>query len=101
MAKFSKVEKFYVESHMNSLTVKQIAKDLEKDLDDVQNYIDKVNKDKTQHVTQAKTVPPDLFARQKGSTVMTKAASESGDEVRKRVKPNPEWSQFVTTAKNG
>ena len=74
------VEKFYLENKHNEFTVEELAKKLNRPKATVEKYIEKA-KAKRIHTQDEK---PNLFASHRGSTVMTQAASELGDEIRKK-----------------
>lgn len=74
------VEKFYIENKYQEFTVEQLAKKLNRPKATVEKYVEKA-KEKRVHTQEEK---PNLFASRRGSTVMTQAASELGDEIRKQ-----------------
>ena len=74
------VEKFYIENKHQEFTVEQLAKKLNSHKATVEKYVEKA-KEKRVHTQEEK---PNLFASRRGSTVMTQAASELGDEIRKQ-----------------
>lgn len=74
------VEKFYLENKHQEFTIEQLAKKLNRPKATVEKYVEKA-REKTVHTQEQK---PNLFASHRGSTVMTQAASELGDEIRKQ-----------------
>lgn len=89
------VEKFYLENKHQEFTVEQLAKKLNRPKATVEKYIEKAKKN-TIHKQEES---PNLFASHKGSTVMTKAASELGDEIRKRTKDKKPSQRCTTNIK--
>jgi|TARA_B100000085_G_C18499809_1_gene494966 hypothetical protein len=89
------VEKFYLENKHQEFTVEQLAKKLNRPKATVEKYIEKAKKN-TVHKQEEK---PNLFASHKGSTVMTRAASELGDEIRKNTKDRKPSKRCTTNIK--
>jgi len=89
------VEKFYIENKYQEFTVEQLAKKLNRPKATVEKHVEKA-KEKRVHTQEEK---PNLFASHKGSTVMTQAASEFGDEIRKRNKDKKPDSRCTTNIK--
>ena len=80
----SKVEAFYVENNVSSLSAEEIASDLHRTKSSVEKYIKK-NCNSNKPLTAG-----DQFARQSGATIMTENASMIADEHKsKAVKPKP------------
>lgn len=86
----SKAEKFYIDHHVDSLGVENLAKELDRSEKSIRTYA------KTSTNKKPMTVG-DQFARQNGATIMTENASTMADEV--RIKPQPNHSQCVTKIK--
>lgn len=76
----SKVEAFYIEHHYKTLTVQELADDLDRKVDTIKKYV-KNNFASSQVAIRA----GDHFAKNKGSIVMTETASMLGDATKKRV----------------
>ena len=74
------VEKFYLENKHQEFTIEQLAKKLNRPKATVEKYVEKARSERV-HTQEEK---PNLFASHRGSTVMTQAASELGDEIRKQ-----------------
>lgn len=74
------VEKFYIENKHNELTLEELAKKLNRPKATVEKHVEKAKSERV-HTQEEK---PNLFASHRGSTVMTQAASELGDEIRKK-----------------
>jgi cell division septum initiation protein DivIVA len=74
------VEKFYLENKHQEFTVEQLAKKLNRPKGTVEKYINKARSE----TVKTQEEKPNLFASRKGSTVMTQAASELGDEIKKQ-----------------
>jgi hypothetical protein len=74
------VEKFYIENKHQEFTVEQLAKKLNRPKATVEKHVEKAKLERV-HTQDEK---PNLFASHRGSTVMTQAASELGDEIRKQ-----------------
>ena len=74
------VEKFYLENKHQEFTIEQLAKKLNRPKATVEKYVEKAKSERV-HTQEEK---PNLFASHRGSTVMTQAASELGDEIRKQ-----------------
>jgi len=74
------VEKFYLENKHQEFTIEQLAKKLNRPKATVEKYVEKAKSERV-HTQDEK---PNLFASHRGSTVMTQAASELGDEIRKQ-----------------
>ena len=102
----TKVEKFYIE-HNAELGKKALSEELNRTQKSVQSHIDSV-KPAAGHSTESKsdsaptTRAGVLMARnEKGSTTMTEAASQAGDEGRGKVKGlGARYTGAVTTIKN-
>ena len=75
------VEKFYIENKHQELTVEELAKKLNRPKATVEKHVAKA-KEKRIHKQEEEN--PNLFASHRGSTVMTQAASELGDEIRRQ-----------------
>jgi hypothetical protein len=89
-----KAEKFYVEQHCDSMSVDQIATELDRAVSLIQSHVDK-------HQTM-RTKAGGQFARQNGIVVMTKGASEMGDTFRSDdvvTQVNKKKNNSVTTIK--
>lgn len=76
------VEKFFIQGNYQRYTVDQLSKKLNRPKNTVEKFISEL---KIESVTSVKSDgKTNLFAQNgKGSTVMTPAASELGDEIRK------------------
>jgi len=74
------VEKFYLENKHQEFTIEQLAKKLNRPKATVEKYVEKAKSERV-HTQEEK---PNLFASHRGSTVMTQAASELEDEIRKQ-----------------
>ena len=70
----SKSDEFYIEQNFTSLSVEKLSEDTNTEID--------VVKKKFEQCRAAKKQNP-LFGRREGVTVMTKAASEQGDDFSK------------------
>lgn len=90
------VEKFYIENKYQEQTVEELAKKLNRPKATVEKHV-AVAREKKLHKTTTKK--DNLFASHKGSTVMTRAASELGDEIRKANKGNKPDTRCTTTIK--
>ena len=80
------VEKYYIENMHSELSLEDLAKKLNRSLPSVKKYLSKIQKDtpKKEEVQPKKEgVATNLFASNRGSTVMTEAASQYVDEARK------------------
>ena len=86
------VEKFYLENKHQEFSAEQLAKKLNRPKATVEKYIEKARSQtvKTQEETS------NLFASRKGSTVMTQAASELGDEIMKQSRKNKPSAKCTT-----
>jgi len=89
------VEKFYLENKHQDFTVEQLAKKLNRPKATVEKYIEKARKE-TIHKQEQKE---NLFASHRGSTVMTQAASELGDEIRKQNRERKPSARCTTNIK--
>ena len=102
----TKVEKFYIE-HNAELGKKALSEELNRTQKSVQSHIDSV-KPKSGHSVESKSDSASttragvLMARnEKGSTTMTEAASQAGDEGKGKVKGlGARYTGAVTTIKN-
>ena len=102
----TKIEKFYIE-HNAELGKKALSKELNRTQKSVQSHIDNV-KPSTEHSTESKsdsaptTRAGALMARnEKGSTTMTEAASQVGDESRGKSRDlGARYTGAVTTIKS-
>ena len=88
------VEKYYIENHVEEMEIEDLAKKMNRSLASVKKYVEKLSKQKPKAKPKAKPKEEakkkegpatNLFASNKGSTVMTEAASQYGDEARKFV----------------
>jgi predicted transcriptional regulator len=84
------VEKYYIQNHVEEMEIEDLAKKMNRSLASVKKYVEKLNKQKLKlkpkEEDKNKEGPAtNLFASNKGSTVMTEAASQYGDEARKFV----------------
>ena len=81
--KLTKVEKFYIENNTDK-TAEEIAKDLNRTKSSVDKHIKTL--DRSSHTSEAKSDPDvsGLMGHKEGRgvTIMTRAASERGDETR-------------------
>lgn len=68
-----KAETFYIENHRDKLTEKEIAKDLNRTITSVKEYISTL--------PETPTLLSEQFARQSGATIMTENASSMSDET--------------------
>ena len=89
------VEKFYLENKHKEFTVEQLAKKLNRPKATVEKYIEKA---KSQTVKEEEK-QPNLFASHRGSTVMTQAASELGDEIKKQNRQRHPSAKCTTNIK--
>jgi len=92
--KLNKVEKFYIENNSDK-EVSQIAKDLNRSEASVEKHMKSVSKTRNTSESKSTTsVVSNLMSHNdRGSTVMTPAASERSDETRgKRLSNNKEHS---------
>jgi len=89
------VEKFYIENKHNEFTVEQLAKKLNRPKATIQKHVEKA-KSETVYIQEEK---PNLFASHRGSTVMTQAASELGDEIRKKNRERKPSAKCTTNIK--
>ena len=89
------VEKFYLENKHQEFTVEQLAKKLNRPKATVEKYIEKT---KSQTVKKEEK-QPNLFASNRGSTVMTQAASELGDEIKKQNRKRQPSAKCTTNIK--
>ena len=102
----TKIEKFYIE-HNLELGKKALSEELSRTQKAVQSHMDGV-KPSTKHSTESKSDSASttragvLMARnEKGSTTMTEAASQVGDESRGKSKDlGARYTGAVTTIKN-
>lgn len=76
----SVAERFYIEQHMFIKEINEIATNLDRTVSQVQEYKNEFIANKSRAGGQ--------FARQIGVTLMTKGASEMGDEHRKTLNRN-------------
>ena len=82
------VEKYYIENHIDKMEIEDLAKKMNRSLASVKKYAEKLSKQKPKAKEEPKKKDgpaTNLFASNKGSTVMTEAASQYGDETRKFV----------------
>lgn len=89
------IEKFYIENNWEKLDLDTLSNHTKIQKRSIKKFIDKLKaqKDKSQlaaKIEEVKTSPPvvpaqDMIAR-KGIAIMTKSASELGDETRRQVK---------------
>lgn len=90
------VEKFYIENKHQEFTIEQLAKKLNRPKATVEKYVEKA-KEKRVHTQEEK---PNLFSSNgRGSTVMTQAASELGDEIRKQNRDRKPSARCTTNIK--
>lgn len=89
------VEKFYIENKFQDYTVEQLAKKLNRPKATIEKHVE-VAKEKRLH--EPDNGKETLFASYRGSTVMTRAASELGDEIIKNNIRNKKPSQRCTTS---
>ncbi len=89
------VEKFYLENKHQEFTVEQLAKKLNRPKATVEKYIEKARSQSVK--TEEKQ--PNLFASHRGSTVMTQAASELGDEIKKQSRKKQASAKCTTNIK--
>jgi len=90
------VEKFYIENKFQDYTVEQLAKKLNRPKATIEKHVEVAKEKRTHEPDSGKET---LFASHKGSTVMTRAASELGDEIRKRNKDKKPDSRCTTNIK--
>jgi hypothetical protein len=93
------VEKYYIENMASELSVEDLAKKLNRSLPSVKKYLSKIEKEKPKQESKVKAKDgpaTNLFASNKGSTVMTEAASQYGDESRKFVKRDSKRAKTCT-----
>jgi hypothetical protein len=85
----SSVEKFYIDGHIND-SPESLAKELDRTVNFVEKYIKSIINSRPTITetksTEKSSINKDQFARRKGTVVMTEAASEISDDVRKMVK---------------
>jgi hypothetical protein len=83
----SNVEKFYIDGHIND-SPESLAKELDRTVSFIEKYI-KENINTRPNIQETKkgnsSLNKDQFARRKGAVVMTEAASEIGDDNRRKV----------------
>jgi len=84
------VEKYYIENHVEEMEIEDLAKKMNRSLASVKKYVEKLSKQKPkvkpkEEAKNKEGPATNLFASNKGSTVMTEAASQYGDEARKFV----------------
>ena len=75
------VEKFYIENKFNEEPVEKLAKKLNRPKAAVEKHIEKC---KLKTTTEGNRKKDTIFASQRGATVMTQAASELGDDIKKK-----------------
>lgn len=93
------VEKYYIENMHSEFSVEDLAKKLNRSLPSVKKYLAKIQKDipkKQEEQPKKEGVATNLFATNKGSTVMTEAASQYGDESRKFVQRESKRAKSCT-----
>ena len=91
----SKIEKFYIEHNHENMTVEDFCKTLDRAKGIVRKYIAECKSS-----SESNTSSP--FIHHNGSTVMTKAASERGDDNRGRNSMSGKRAEnCVTRMKNG
>jgi predicted ArsR family transcriptional regulator len=97
----SKAEKFYIENHVD-VGVKELCKDLDRAQTAVKKFISTLPKNNTVTTkSEGKGRVFDQFARNEegGATVMTPAAAEMADEMRKKPTQTPRAGRCTTTVK--
>jgi len=93
------VEKYYIENMHSELSVEDLAKKLNRSLPAVKKYLSKIQKDapeKQEEQPKKEGVATNLFASNRGSTVMTEAASQYVDEKRKFVNHDSKRAKSCT-----
>lgn len=100
----NKIQKFYIENNLQKAP-KQLASDLKMDLRLVTNYVNKL-RNRMKNIEVIPETKPDPTNRlhsmmtKDGITIMTEAASQLCDELRKDNKTGPNrYSKNITTAK--
>lgn len=86
----SLAERYYIENHFSEKETSEIAINLDRNVSQVQEYINEYLASRGQASSQ--------FARQKGIVIMTQNASMIGDEHKKNLS-RPDQSKYITTAK--
>jgi transposase len=79
------VEKYYIKNMYTELSVEELSKKLNRSLPSVKKYLKKIEEEKPKQKEPKASPARNLFASNKGSTVMTEAASQSVDEARNNV----------------
>lgn len=69
-----KAETFYIENHKDELSANEIAKDLNRTIKSVKEYISTL--------PEKSPILSEQFVRQNGATIMTENASSMSDEVK-------------------
>lgn len=97
----SKAEKFYIESHVTEMDVKEIAKDLDRTENTVSNHIEKAVPDANQE-NENQRKAGDFMARNEtyGVTAMTEEASAVADEDKQAVAPKSRTTTAIHRIKN-
>jgi hypothetical protein len=90
------VEKFYIENKFQDYTVEQLAKKLNRPKATVEKHVEVAKEKRLHEPDKGKET---LFASHRGSTVMTRAASELGDEIRRNNKGKKPSSKCTTSIK--
>ena len=88
------VEKFYIENKFQEETVENLAKKLNRPKAAVEKYIEKC---KLQTTKEVKPNKDNLFASKRGATVMTQAASEFGDDIKRKNSQKGKVNKKCTT----
>ena len=75
MARLSEIEKYYIDSHRETMTAKEISEKMRKAVttEDVKEYVEHLQSNDTPNAA-------DSMGRQVGVVVMTETASTIGDE---------------------
>ena len=74
----SKVETFYIDENFRSMSVEELATDLNRNIKSIETYIKKTYKTK-----KSGTTAGEHFIRQNGVTIMSENASTIADATRK------------------
>jgi hypothetical protein len=82
--KLSRVETYYIDGHRNELSEQEIADNLNRGLKAVQKYL---NENPVDAPKSAGTLAGQNIVTEKGTTIMTGAASEASDATRTRQLP--------------
>jgi len=90
------VEKFYIENKFQDYSVEQLAKKLNRPKATIQKHVEVAKETRVHEPDKGQET---LFASHKGSTVMTRAASELGDEIRRSNKDKKPDSRCTTNIK--